>query len=236
MVRPPQQSAVRNRLLAALPPEILTEFLPKLHRVSLALRQTLAAPGQPIEAVYFIESGWTSMVAHMDEGTQAEVGLIGREGLVGASVVAGVGTAFVEAYMQAPGEALQIETKAFQRELDTHPLLLRRLLRYNEAMHAQVMQTAACNGRHSLEQRLARWILMAHDRADDDELPLTQEFMALMLCVQRPSVTLVARTLQQANLIRYTQGRVTVTDRDGLEATACDCYRTVRERFDQILG
>jgi len=110
------------------------------------------------------------------------------------------------------------------------------VLRYTEAMHAQVMQTAACNGRHSLEQRLARWILMAHDRSDGDELPLTQEFLALMLCVQRPSITVIARILQQAGLIRYIQGKVTVVDRDGLEATACACYQTVRERYDQILG
>jgi CRP-like cAMP-binding protein len=236
MAQPPPQSAVRNRLLAALPPGVLTEFLPKLHRVSLSLRQILITPGKPIEAVYFVESGWTSMVAHMDEGAQAEVGLIGREGLVGASLVTGVETAFVEAYIQAAGEALRMETKAFQRELDTHPDLLRRVLRYTEAMHAQVMQTAACNGRHSLEQRLARWILMAHDRGDGNELPLTQEFMALMLCVQRPSITVIARILQQAGMIRYTQGKVTVTDRDAFEATACDCYRAVRERFDQILG
>ena len=176
------------------------------------------------------------MVAHLDEGAQAEVGLIGREGLVGVSLVNGVETAFTDAYIQAPGEALQMEAKAFQRELDTNPILLRRLLRYNEAMQAQIMQAAACNGRHPLEQRLARWILMAHDRGDSDDLPLTQEFMALMLCVQRPSITVVARLLQQAGMIRYTQGRVTVLDRAGLEATACDCYRAVRERFDQILG
>jgi CRP-like cAMP-binding protein len=138
--------------------------------------------------------------------------------------------------VQGAGEALQMEAGVFQRELDTYPPLFRRLLRYTEAMHAQTMQTAACNGRHALEQRLARWILMAHDRADGDDLPLTQEFLALMLCVQRPSVTVVARTLQQAGIIRYAQGQVTVLERDGLEATACDCYQAVRERFDQLLG
>jgi len=103
-------------------------------------------------------------------------------------------------------------------------------------MYAQTMQTAACNGRHNLEQRLARWILMAHDRSDSDSLPLTQEFLALMLCVQRPSITVVARMLQQAGLIRYAQGKVTVLDRQGLEAATCDCYRVVQQRFDQLLG
>jgi len=110
-----------------------------------------------------------------------------------------------------------MEAKIFQHELDAQPALFRRLLRYTEAMHGQVMQQAACNGRHHIQQRLARWILMAHDRADSDDLPLTQEFMALMLCVQRPSITVVARTLQQAGIIRYVQGRVTVLDRDGLQ-------------------
>jgi len=231
-----QPSAVRNRLLAALPPDVLAQFLPKLHPISLPLRKVLNSPGEPIEAVYFVESGWVSMVTHLDEGAQAEVGLIGHEGFVGASLVTGIDTAFAEAYVQAPGEALQIETKAFQRELDTHPALFRRLLRYTEAMHAQAMQTAACNGRHALEQRLARWILMARERADSDDLPLTQEFLALMLCVHRPSITVVARMLQQAGIIRYSQGRITVLDRDGLEATACECYRAVQKRFDQILG
>jgi CRP-like cAMP-binding protein len=236
MALSPQPSAVRNRLLAALPPDVLAQFLPKLRSVSLPLRKILNVPGEPIEAVYFVESGWVSMVTHLDEGAQAEVGLIGQEGFVGASIATGIDTAFAEAYVQAPGEALQMETKAFQRELDMHPALFRRLLRYTEAMHAQTMQTAACNGRHALEQRLARWILMARDRADSDDLPLTQEFLALMLCVHRPSITVVARMLQQAGIIRYSQGRITVLDRDGLEATACECYRAVRARFDQILG
>jgi CRP-like cAMP-binding protein len=232
----PQSSAVRNRLLAALPADVLNQLLPKLHRAPLPLRETLATPEEPIKAVYFVESGWVSMVANLDEGTQAEVGIIGREGMVGHSLLMGVDTAFAEAFVQAPGEALRMEAGAFRRELDTHPALFRQLLRYVEAMHAQVMQTAACNGRHHIEQRLARWILMAHDRAEDDNLPLTQEFLALMLCVQRPSITVVARTLQQAGIIRYAQGTITVLDRDGLEATACDCYRAVRERVDRLLG
>jgi CRP-like cAMP-binding protein len=118
------------------------------------------------------------MAAHRDEGTQAEMSMVGRDGLVGISLVTGVDTAFTKAYVQSAGEALQMETTVFQRELDAHPVFFRRLLRYTEAMHAQTMQTATCNGRHDLEQRLARWILMAHDRSDSDELPLTQEYLA----------------------------------------------------------
>jgi CRP-like cAMP-binding protein len=122
-----------------------------------------------------------------------------------------------------------METTAFQRELDQAPDLRRLLLRYNEALHAQTAQTAACNGRHDLEQRLARWLLMAHDRADGDELPLTQEFLSLMLCVYRPSITVVASVLQRAGIIRYVRGSISVLDRAALEATACNCYRTVQE-------
>lgn len=151
-----QSPPTRNQLLTALPPDVLARLMPKLRPVTLSLRQTLRVPGQSIDAVYFIESGWVSMVAHLDEGIQAEVGLIGREGMVGAPLAAGVETEFAETYVQAAGTALRMEAAAFKRELDESPALYRLLLRYNEALHAQTAQTAACNGRHHLEQRLAR--------------------------------------------------------------------------------
>jgi CRP-like cAMP-binding protein len=229
-------STVRNRLLSTLPPGNLAELLPKLHAVSLPLKRTLLVPQERIEAVYFIESGWASVVAQLDDGTQAEIGLIGREGIVGLPLIIGVETAFAETYMQAGGTGLQMEASAFQREVDDNPDLRRRLFRYNEAMHAQTAQTAACNGRHDLEQRLARWLLMAHDRTDGDELFITQEFLSLMLCVYRPSVTVVAGVLQRAGIIRYAKGNITILDRDALEDTACDCYRTVQDRFEYLLG
>ncbi len=183
-----------------------------------------------------METGWASVVAHLDDGTQAEVGLIGREGLVGLPLVLGVDTAFSDTYMQASGTALQMGAAAFNRELEQNHELRRRLFRYNEAMHAQTAQTAACNGRHDLEQRLARWLLMAHDRSNGDELMITQEFLAMMLCVYRPSVTVTAGILQRAGIIRYTKGNMTILDRAALEATVCDCYRMVQDRFDYLLG
>jgi len=207
-----------------------------MQSVSTPLKKTLYTPGGRIEAAYFVESGWVSMVAQLDDGSQAEVGLIGREGVCGVPLALGIDTSFVETYVQASGTALQMEAGAFQRELEQHPELRKVLFRYNEALNAQTMQTAACNGRHELEQRLARWLLMAHDRAEDDVLPLTQEFLALMLCVYRPSITVVAGVLQRAGMIRYTKGSITVLDRAALEATACDCYETVRGRFKQLLG
>jgi CRP-like cAMP-binding protein len=228
--------AVRNRLLSALPSGNLAQLLPKLQAVSLPVRKSLLVPQERIAAVYFIESGWASVVAQLNDGMQAEIGLIGREGMVGYPLIGGVETAFAETYMQAGGAGLQMEAVAFQRELDDNPDLRRRLFRYNEALHAQTAQTAACNGRHDLEQRLARWLLMAHDRTDGDELLITQEFLSLMLCVYRPSVTVVAGVLQRAGIIRYSKGIITILDRDALEATACDCYKTVQDRFDYLLG
>ena len=162
--------------------------------------------------------------------------MIGREGMVGLPLITGIDTAFVEAFVQADGSALRMEAGAFRHAMEEEPALRNLMFRYLEAMNSQTTQTAACNGRHDLEQRLARWLLMAHDRAEGDEFQITQEFLALMLCVYRPSVSVVASTLQRAGMIRYGRGHVTVLDRAALEATACDCYAVVKRRFDRLLG
>src|ERR1700712_2318685 len=235
MAQFPSSSVVQNRLLLALPPENLAQLLPKLRPIPLPLKKILVVPQKHIEAIYFIESGWASVVAHLDNGTQAEIGVIGREGMVGLPLVVGVDTAFAETYIQADATSLQMETAAFRRELDDNADLQRLLFRYNEAMSAQTAQTAACNGRHDLEPRLAKWLLMAHDRSESDELLITQEFLSLMLCVYRPSVTVVAGILQKAGMIRYSNGSITILDRAALEASACDCYRTVQDRFEYLL-
>jgi CRP-like cAMP-binding protein len=228
--------AVRNQLLAALPSEVLSRLLPRMRSFSLSLRESLIVPETPIEAVYFVESGWISLVASLEDGTQAEVGLIGREGMVGLPLITGIDTAFVDAFVQGDGSALRMEASAFRHAMEAEPAFRDRLFRYLEAMSSQTTQTAACNGRHDLEQRLARWLLMAHDRADGDEFQITQEFLALMLCVYRPSVSVVASTLQRAGMIRYTRGHITVLDREALEATACDCYSVVKRRFARLLS
>ncbi len=204
--------------------------------VALMTRDSLMMPDAPVEAVYFVDSGWVSLVTSLEDGAQAEVGLIGREGMVGLPLVTGVDTAFVEAFVQADGSAQRMQARAFRAALEEEPALRALLLRYLEAMTSQVSQTAACNGRHDLEQRLARWLLMAHDRAGTDEFQITQEFLALMLCVYRPSVSVVASTLQRAGMIRYGRGHMTVLDREALEAAACDCYRLVKRRFERLLG
>ena len=237
MANPPAHASLtHNALLAGLPADVLMSLLPKLSRVSLANRQGLYAAEQRIEAVFFMESGMTSTVAQLDDGQPVEVGIIGREGMVGLPLVLGVESTFHENFAQMAGTALRMNAGAFRRELASNDPLRTRLLCYVEAHQAQISQTAACNGRHDLEQRLARWLLMVHDRIDEDELPLTQEFIATMLGVHRPSVSVTAGILQSAGLIRYVNGRITILDRKGLEAASCECYWAVRRRFEHLLG
>ena len=231
-----QSAPMRNHLLASLPPETLAALLPKLSPVILATRQVVYSQDMSIKAVYFLETGMISLVDNLEDGMRAEVGVIGREGMLGMPLLAGTNTSFVEAQVQLPGTALRMTARDFTNEIDANVFFRRLLLRYSEALLAQVMQTAACNANHDLEQRLARWLLMAHDRADGDELLLTQDFMAMMLGVHRPSITVTAGILQRAGLIRYAAGRVTVLDRPSLEASSCECYRTVQKRFAALLG
>ncbi|MCW6512423.1 Crp/Fnr family transcriptional regulator [Lichenifustis flavocetrariae] len=215
---------------------MLAGLLPKLTPIVLALRQPLYHPGAAIEAVYFPEIGMISLVANLDDGMQAEVGVIGNEGMLGISLLAGVDTPFIECMVQLPGTALRMTARDFHQELEANAPFRRLLLRYSEALQAQVMQTAACNGHHGLEQRLSRWLLMAHDRVDGDDLLLTQEFIAMMLSTHRPSITVSARILQRAGLIQYQNGRIVILDRAGLEAASCECYGAVQRRFSSLLG
>lgn len=237
MVKPaPHPSTVRNSLLAALPSAVLAQLLPRMQPVALSLREVLHVPEAPVEAVHFVETGWVSMIARLEDGLSAEVGLVGREGMVGLPLVFGVEAASVEALVQGPGTALRMEAGTFRRALDEHLSLRALLFRYGEFMRAQVTQTAACNGNHGLEQRLARWMLMSHDRADSNHFTMTHEFLATMLCVHRPSITVAARLLQRAGLIRYANGAITVVDRSGLEAAACECHGVVKRQYRKLLG
>ena len=232
----PSPSTARNHLLAALPSGVLAQLLPEMQPIALNLREVLHVAETSIKAVHFVEAGWVSMIARLENGLSAEVGLVGREGMVGLPLVFGVETFDVEALVQGQGTALRMGARAFRHALDEHPSLRALLFRYGEFMRAQLTQTAACNGNHGLEQRLARWLLMSHDRAGNDQFAMTHEFMATMLCVHRPSVTIAARLLQRAGLIRYGSGSVTVVDRRGLEAAACECYGAVRRQHQKLLG
>ena len=231
----PSTSSTSNGLLAALPNDALATLLPKLNRVPLPLRHSLCRADQPMEAVYFVEAGIASMVVELTEGMQAEVGIIGREGMLGASLLHGVPSSFTEGYMQVAGSGLTMTATSFRQELATSPPLHAIISLFVEAHQAQVTQTAACNSRHGLEQRLARWLLMAQDRLDGSRLPLTQEFMAMMLGVHRPSVTVTAGILQRAGLIQYGQGVITILDRPGLREASCECYDAARQRFERVM-
>lgn len=204
---------------------------PRLRSVELPLKKELMVPDTPVEAAYFVEAGSVSMVAALEDGARVEVGLVGFEGMVGLPLVLGTAEASLEAMVQVPGTALRLVANEFDAALAEAPSLPPLLLRYVHSFHAQVSQSAACNGRHRLEQRLARWLLMTHDRAGGESFPMRQEFMATMLGVQRPSVTIAVGTLQQAGLIRHRNGRLDVLDREGLEAASCECYGIVRNRF-----
>jgi CRP-like cAMP-binding protein len=231
-----KQSAVRNRLLAALPPADFERLSASLTLVSLSLKQTLFEADEPIGAAYFVETGMVSYLAYLENGDAIEVGLIGPEGMVGMPLILGVDSAPAGAIVQMQGTALRISPAALRQAFNESKVLRTRLLRYMQALYTQVSQTAACNGHHGLEERLARWLLIAHDRAEGDQFPMTHEFMALMLGVRRSGVTVTASTLKQAGLISYANGRMTILDRPALEAVACECYGIVQRQFEQLLG
>ena len=226
---------VRNRLLAALPPEELAELWPQFELITLDVPHVLYARGELIPAVYFVESGWISKVARLENGDCAEVGFVGREGMVGLSLALGADAASQEAMVQGAGTALCMGPDALKRAQAGNSAFNRLLLRYALAFQAQVSQTAACNGRHKLEARLARWLLMAHDRADGNELPLTHDFLSMMLCGRRSGVTIAAGILQKAGLIQYARGHITVLDRPGLEVASCECHRTVEREYARLI-
>ena len=226
----------RNRLLAALPDKDLARLIPHLEAVEFSLRQVIQAADKPITTVYFPESGWVSILALLEDGNSAEVGIVGIDGMVGLPLLMGSDRSPTEAMIQAPGMLLRLSAAAFTEEANRSVVLRTLLLRYALAFQAQVTQTAACNGHHALDQRLARWLLTAHDRADADKFPMTQELLAIMLCVHRPGVTVAARLFQQAGLIRYSNGQITITDRGGLEAAACECHDVVAREFQRLLG
>ncbi|MEO8258727.1 MAG: Crp/Fnr family transcriptional regulator [Acidobacteriota bacterium] len=221
----------RNRLLAALPEVERQRIEPLLDVIPLRLRETLHKPGESPSHVYFPGGGFCSVVAVLEDGRMIEVATIGREGMVGiAAVLGGRSPSSSAAMVQGAADiCYRMTVDALKSELDRRGSFYHLLTNYTEALIGFIMQSTACNAVHTVEQRLARWLLMAHDRMESDEFPLTQEFAAMMLGATRPTVSLVAATLQQAGLIRYYRGHVTIVNRTGLEDTACECYRTATD-------
>jgi CRP-like cAMP-binding protein len=227
---------LRNRLLAELPPEEDAQLRPHLERVSLGVKDVLYEPYQPIPSIYFPETGVLSIVAIMGDGKTSEVGLVGPEGMLGLPVFLGGETSPRRAFAQVPGESLRMTAAVFTAVLPRAGTLMRRLQRYTQALFTQVSQSAACNTLHETAPRCCRWLLMTHDRVGGDEFLLTHEFLAAMLGVRRASVSAVAAALQRAGLVRYRRGQVTIVNRPGLEAAACECYRIIATEYDRLLG
>jgi CRP-like cAMP-binding protein len=225
-----------NRLLALLPARDYEPLRPHLQRVPLEYRQSLYHAHKPIGFVYFIETGVGSLVNTMANGDAAEVGTIGNEGVVGLPLVLGDDRAPTSVYVQVPGIGLRMKATLLRNELARSASMRTVMLRYAHAFFNQVAQSAACNHFHPIEQRCSRWLLMTHDRMNSDDFLLTQEFLAMMLGVQRTGVTVAAGALQRAGLIRYKRGNVTILDRRGLERRSCECYGVSKKEFDRLLG
>jgi len=224
-----------NELLGALPAEVLHRLLPALERVPLVLKEILHQTGEPIEYVYFPGGGFVSELTVLETGEMVEIATIGREGVVGIFASDDGQHAPSVSMVQAATDACyRLPTTVFRTEMDRGNAFHELMTRYMHAHVGLIMQSTACNAIHTVEQRLARWLLMAHDRVGLDEFPLTQEFVAMMLGVSRPSVTIVAGTLQKAGLITYHRGHLAIVDRENLEAASCECYRVARRLLASV--
>jgi CRP-like cAMP-binding protein len=226
----------RNRLLALLGSEDLARLRPHLKPITFEYRQSLYEANSAISSVYFPIDGVASLVNTMANGSAAEVGTIGNEGIVGLPVIFGDSLAPTSAYIQVPGSGLRLRADVLSAEIDRSTTMRKVLLHYAHAFFNQVAQSAACNHFHSVEQRCCRWLLMTHDRVQSDRFLLTHEFLGMMLGVRRTSVTDVARMLKHQKLIDYNRGRVTILNRTGIEKHACECYAVSKKEFDRLLG
>jgi CRP-like cAMP-binding protein len=224
--------AIENSLLAAVPRKEYRRLLARLEPVTLTFGDVLYEPGETIHHVYFPSASLVSLLTLADGHLALEVGLIGREGMVGIPLALGRKVSSVRALVQGAGTAMRMTSAHFRKEFRLSLPLQQELYRYVHALMAQISQTAACNRFHVVEARLARWLLMTHDRVKSDQFRMTQEFLGHMLGVQRVAVTNAAYALQKRKLIRYTRGAITILDREGLEAAACKCYQVVKDMND----
>jgi CRP-like cAMP-binding protein len=229
-------SPPQNRLLSQLPPDEFERLRPLLRPATLEHSQVVMQPQRPVEYVYFPTTGVISVLTLLEDGRAIEVGNVGKEGAAGVQAAFGVPDSPHQGIVQVPGEALRVEAGAMAKACERDGPLRRLLLRYQAYFLFQVSQSVACNGLHSVAQRCCRWLLMSHDRVEGDVLPLTHEFLAMMLSVRRPSVTLVLQPLQEQGLIRGSRGAITILDRKGLEVAACECHQRVRDEYARVVG
>lgn len=227
---------IGNQLLAALPADVLERIEPDLERVDLDLGHVIYEANDSLSHVYFPTTAIVSLLYTMENGTSAEIGIVGRDGVVGIAVFMGGDTTPNRAVVQSAGEAFRLALNPFRQEFRRIGVMHRLLLLYTQALITQMSQTAVCNRLHSVEQQLCRWLLLSFDRLESDELIMTQELIANMLGVRREGVSVAAHCLQNAGLIRYKRGRIKIVDRTGLESRVCECYRVVKTECDRLLS
>jgi CRP-like cAMP-binding protein len=225
-----------NRLLAALPRNEYERLLPRLEQVSFSLGEVVYEFGGHLDYVFFPTNSIVSLLYTMENGSSAEMGLTGNDGVVGIALFMGGGTMPNRAVVQSAGAALRMNVKTLQDEFARGGRFQYLLLRYTQALITQISQTAVCNRLHSVEQQLCRWLLLSHDRVQADEIIMTQELIADMLGVRREGVTVAAGRLQDSGGISYIRGHIKILDRQKLEATVCECYQVVKDEFDRLLG
>jgi CRP-like cAMP-binding protein len=229
------QNFPENRLLAALPQHVYESLLPHLSPVQLVTGQVVYEPFSPILYGYFLNNSLISCMSVTEQGASVAVGFVGKEGMLGAASLIDASLLPYRIIVQIAGSAMRIPS-AILKDWFTHNTTLHRaILHFIYALFWQVVQTAVCNRFHLTEQRLARWLLFAHDRLDMDTLPITQEALAQMLGTDRTSITRTARKLREAGLLDYGRGQVTIRDRERLELASCECYRTVKSKYDDML-
>lgn len=228
--------ARQNRLLAALPDVEYELLIPHLKLVPLPHEQIIYQAEEPITQIYFPHQAAISLVSIMENGSTVEVGIVSNEGMVGIPVILGGNTTTTTALVQIPGSGMRMNADVLKTLFDQGGAIQSLLLRYIQARFTEISQGCACNRLHTLEERLARWLLTVADRLQSDEFPLTQEFISQMLGVRRSGVTVAASSLSRAGMISYNRGRINILNREGLEATSCECYRVIRNEFARLLG
>jgi CRP-like cAMP-binding protein len=233
---PKTNGQISNRILRSLPADEYQHLLPHLEAIRLRIGQILHEPGMDMRDVYFPNHGVLSLLTVLESGETVEIATVGNEGMAELSVYLGLKISTSRLICQVPGEFLRMPAHTLLTLVPQCPAFQAGLGVYMVAMFTLVSQTSACNRLHSLEERCARWILMTHDRVDADTFPLTQEFLSSMLGVRRPSVTVAAGMLQKAGFISYTRGNMTILDREGLEASACECYGIITRLFHSLPG
>ena len=225
----------QNHLLAALPGDEYERLLPHLERVHLTLGQILTESGDLANFIYFPTTAIVSLLNVLENGSTAEISVVGREGVVGIALFMGGASMLSRALVQSEGSAYRMHGDLLKQEFDRDPAMQHLFMRYIMALLAQVAQTAICNRHHSIDQQLCRWLLLSIDRLSGNVLNMTQELIADMLGVRREGVTEAAGKLQDAGLISYSRGCLTIMDRPGLEARVCECYKVVKEEFIRLL-